>query len=685
MRRLARLFAVLCAVLTCAQVPSGARATKPNESCSNAQTGSSGSAITAPCVRAGPFATADRPLNSKLGDFVSVKDFGAVGDSRANDRQAIQNAINAAHSKGFGLYFPAGFYYIGTGPGLSLPTGSWLNFRGDGRDVSRIVYGSNSSGAGPVIQLGSPSCPTPGLGATCGEFSMSSMSIDVSGAGPGASAIVEYGVGGGVIRDVAIYGYSGSDGVNCNALGKPTPTSFLCQNSGVGIDVHSGNSPGYAVSQIYQNVLITGDFDIGWRCAGDYNSANICNGFSLRDVTMGRANMRTGRRMGAGSPLSPASGMNASVGIFYGGGWIPLTSCAGNGATTTCITSTAHGIAEGNVVGVFGTSQNALTSSWTVLASSLTATKFQFKSSFKGTASGGTVLNPNILAAGDATHLGGDMEGYDIGIVFAGQNFISSTVRQERNGLGIATLGFSGATNYLRLTSFNAGEGGPYDQPIPYPGSRQPIAHDSYVLNGGNIYRQAVNDCRTGSNTPPSGTGSQIADGACRWDFIAATANPSSTVASQAHHVTDLFYGMGAGAGQISIFGINRNSSTVPVSVQLTGGNAANDQRREYAFVRSDTSEVVGRFYADATAVGNLPQLHIDDGTNEKLRFNPGATGTVQLTTALQMQSVTFSTLPASPVNGMVLYCSDCTIANPCAGSGKGALAKRIANSWICN
>jgi len=77
--------------------------------------------------------------------------------------------------------------------------------------------------------------------------------------------------------------------------------------------------------------------------------------------------------------------------------------------------------------------------------------------------------------------------------------------------------------------------------------------------------------------------------------------------------------------------------------------------------------------------------LHIDDGTNEKLRFNPGATGTVQLTTALQMQSVTFSTLPASPVNGMVLYCSDCTIANPCAGSGKGALAKRIANSWICN
>jgi len=277
------------------------------------------------------------------------------------------------------------------------------------------------------------------------------------------------------------------------------------------------------------------------------------------------------------------------------------------------------------------------------------------------------------------------MNGYDIGIVFAGQHFISGTVRQERNGLAIATLGFSGSTNYVRLSSFNGTEGGPFDQPIPYPGSRQSIAHDTYVLNVGSIYRQAVSNCKTGSNSAPTATGVQIADGTCRWDFIAATANPLSKVASPVNHPSDLFYGMGAGGGQVSVLGINTNSSTVPMSVQLAAGNAASDQRREYAFVRSDTSAVVGRLYADATAVGNLPQMHIDDGTNEKLRFNPGATGTVQLTTALQMQSVSFSNLPASPVNGMVLYCSDCTIANPCAGSGKGALAKRIANTWICN
>ena len=38
-----------------------------------------------------------------------------------------------------------------------------------------------------------------------------------------------------------------------------------------------------------------------------------------------------------------------------------------------------------------------------------------------------------------------------------------------------------------------------------------------------------------------------------------------------------------------------------------------------------------------------------------------------------------------TPANGTVAYCTDCTIANPCAGGGTGALAKRLNNTWICN
>jgi hypothetical protein len=35
--------------------------------------------------------------------------------------------------------------------------------------------------------------------------------------------------------------------------------------------------------------------------------------------------------------------------------------------------------------------------------------------------------------------------------------------------------------------------------------------------------------------------------------------------------------------------------------------------------------------------------------------------------------------------NGSVVYCSDCTIANPCAGAGTGAIAKRLNGAWVCN
>jgi hypothetical protein len=42
----------------------------------------------------------------------------------------------------------------------------------------------------------------------------------------------------------------------------------------------------------------------------------------------------------------------------------------------------------------------------------------------------------------------------------------------------------------------------------------------------------------------------------------------------------------------------------------------------------------------------------------------------------------TFATLnPAIPLS----LCADCTIANPCAGGGTGALAKRLGGTWVCN
>lgn len=44
----------------------------------------------------------------------------------------------------------------------------------------------------------------------------------------------------------------------------------------------------------------------------------------------------------------------------------------------------------------------------------------------------------------------------------------------------------------------------------------------------------------------------------------------------------------------------------------------------------------------------------------------------------------TFAGLGAA-ANGSMIYCSDCTVASPCAAAGTGAIAKRLNGAWVCN
>lgn len=86
---------------------------------------------------------------------------------------------------------------------------------------------------------------------------------------------------------------------------------------------------------------------------------------------------------------------------------------------------------------------------------------------------------------------------------------------------------------------------------------------------------------------------------------------------------------------------------------------------------------------------------NVGDGTNWGERL------TASLKTfkvPVVQQSVTFSALPGSPVNGERVYCSDCTVTTPgsctnittaaactCSSGGTGAEAKRINGAWLCN
>lgn len=56
----------------------------------------------------------DRTVQSRLRDFVSVKDFGAVGDGVTDDTVAVQAALTAVVASGDRLFFPPGTYLSGT-------------------------------------------------------------------------------------------------------------------------------------------------------------------------------------------------------------------------------------------------------------------------------------------------------------------------------------------------------------------------------------------------------------------------------------------------------------------------------------------------------------------------------------------------------------------------------------------
>lgn len=70
--------------------------------------------------------------------IVNAKDYGALGDGVADDRSAIQSALDAATGQ---VLLPPGDYLIGSGGTLNVPTG--ISLVGHGQGVSRIVRGGS--------------------------------------------------------------------------------------------------------------------------------------------------------------------------------------------------------------------------------------------------------------------------------------------------------------------------------------------------------------------------------------------------------------------------------------------------------------------------------------------------------------------------------------------------------------
>jgi hypothetical protein len=75
-----------------------------------------------------PTGAINRPINEKFSEYISVTDFGAVGDGTTDDAAAIQAAINAAGDRD--VYFPAGAYGISTS--IILPSNTGIRLFGEG-------------------------------------------------------------------------------------------------------------------------------------------------------------------------------------------------------------------------------------------------------------------------------------------------------------------------------------------------------------------------------------------------------------------------------------------------------------------------------------------------------------------------------------------------------------------------
>lgn len=71
-------------------------------------------------------------------------------------------------------------------------------------------------------------------------------------------------------------------------------------------------------------------------------------------------------------------------------------------------------------------------------------------------------------------------------------------------------------------------------------------------------------------------------------------------------------------------------------------------------------------------------------GNTLNVVLSVGVNDTFVFSGPLENASVVFASL-GTPNNGTQVYCSDCTKTTPCADSGTGAMAFRVAGAWECN
>lgn len=134
---------------------------------------------------------------------------------------------------------------------------------------------------------------------------------------------------------------------------------------------------------------------------------------------------------------------------------------------------------------------------------------------------------------------------------------------------------------------------------------------------------------------------------------------------------------MSGGGGSLQLesantWGLFSGTNSQTLNVYGTRTDSANYERLSIVSVAGSRIDLLSQ----AAGTGSARQLGFGRG---------GAADWILETDGkLRHAGITFSSLTTSS-NGTLAYCSDCTIANPCAGLGTGAFAKRLNGVWVCN
>ena len=109
------------------------------------------------------------------------------------------------------------------------------------------------------------------------------------------------------------------------------------------------------------------------------------------------------------------------------------------------------------------------------------------------------------------------------------------------------------------------------------------------------------------------------------------------------------------------------------------------------SFIRTDAGHAhifIGSMLNDADfGLGAAGEIHLDSIGNFEINIRRGGNDEWVFGTDNSIRFVNGTLFGAlgAPANGRITYCPDCAIANPCAGGGTGALAKRLNGAWVCN